>query len=81
MSTHYTSTVEVDEVLSLGLAQGQAVAILEGTAWVTQGDERDLILEAGATIDLDGPGEALITALQARVVVEVSSAVADRLAA
>lgn len=81
MSTPYKSTVEVGEVLSIGVAQGQAVAIVEGTAWVTQGDERDLILEAGETVDLDGRGEALITALQARVVVEVSPAIAARLAA
>ena len=56
MSTPYKSTVEVGELLSIGAANGQFVVIVEGTAWITQGDERDLILTAGEATYLDGPG-------------------------
>ena len=83
MSHFHKSTVQIGAVLRIGPAQGQVVSVIEGKAWITQGDERDLVLEAGETVDLDGPGEALITALQGRVVVEVAAAAApeQRLAA
>lgn len=82
MSTVFnTSTVEVGRALSIGLAAGQSVSVLQGTAWITQGDERDLILTTGETAYLDGPGEALITALQQAVVVAVHPAAEQRLAA
>ena len=76
-----TSTVEVGQALSIGPAAGQAVYVAAGTAWITQGDERDLILTAGETAYLDGPGEALVTALQKAVVVEVFEAREQRIAA
>lgn len=76
-----TSIVAVGKALAIGPALGQVVSVVEGTAWITQGDERDLILTAGETVALDGPGEALVTALQRAVVVEIRAQETRRLAA
>ncbi|MBS0241441.1 MAG: DUF2917 domain-containing protein [Proteobacteria bacterium] len=76
-----TFAIGPGEPANLGSACGQRLHIQEGTAWITQGDERDIILEAGGNIFLDGPGHALVTALQGRVVFDVEPARATALAA
>lgn len=76
-----TRSIAQGENVNLGRACGQHLRVLQGTAWVTQGDERDIILEAGGRLYLDGPGIALVAALQGRVVFEVEPARATALAA
>lgn len=82
MSKVYAAqTLETGNVVNLGPADGQRLYVHKGSAWITQGDERDLIVEAGQQIFLDGPGTALVTALESAVVYEVEHARSTALAA
>ncbi len=74
-------TIAVGDVANLGPAHGQALQVTKGFAWVTQGDERDLIIEAGDHVILDGPGEVLVTALNGAVAYKVEGAHVNALAA
>jgi hypothetical protein len=66
---------------NLGPACGQRLRILQGAAWITQGDDRDLVVEAGERLYLDGPGTALVTALAGPVLFAVEPVRATALAA
>lgn len=68
-------------IANLGTAFGQRLRVLKGTAWITQGDARDLILEAGEQAVLDGRGTALVTALTGSIVFEVETTRQTALAA
>jgi len=75
------STLATGDVANLGPAAGQLLRINKGYAWVTQGDERDIIVESGDSLVLDGPGDALVTALEGAVAYEVHEAHEQPLAA
>lgn len=80
-NVHTAHKLEPGSVANLGPAAGQRLRVHEGWAWVTQGDERDLIVEAGEHLFLDGPGTALIAALAGTVVYEVAEVRTTALAA
>lgn len=42
---------------------GRIITVIDGAVWITQNDERDIILEAGDSIVLDGRGQAVLSAL------------------
>ena len=56
--------IELDRPLGVQDTFGRRIAIVKGTAWITQdGDRRDMIVEAGHHFVFDRPGSALIQAL------------------
>lgn len=58
--------------------RGTLIASLGGNVWITQdGDERDVVLEAGKTFRLDRQGLALVTALGPAMVAVLSDRAAE----
>jgi uncharacterized protein YjiS (DUF1127 family) len=73
--------IDLDRPLAVQDALGRRIAVVKGTAWITQdSDRRDTIVEAGEEFVLDRPGGALIQALgsPALVVLEDRSAAEAR---
>ena len=50
--------------LTLADRAGDRIDCLHGRLWITQdGDPRDIVLDAGASFELDRPGLAIVSAL------------------
>ncbi|HKX94943.1 MAG TPA: DUF2917 domain-containing protein [Methylibium sp.] len=50
--------------LTLADRAGDRIDCLRGRLWITQdGDPRDIVLDAGASFELDRPGLAIVSAL------------------
>ncbi|MFN7288773.1 MAG: DUF2917 domain-containing protein [bacterium] len=55
--------LELGQVAAFEHAAGRVVTVTDGVIWVTQGDQRDILLAAGESCLLDGPGPAVLNPL------------------
>lgn len=60
---------------------GRIITVIAGAVWITQNDQRDIILEAGDSMALDGPGQAVLSALVGPATIRTDWSEIERLAA